>query len=96
MLFVGGKKLIVAGNLVDTDSRQQSNFVANITQETRDRSSQTDFPENLNQTVLGHYLENKLNTDFNDLKVSAGSDRENPHSTSPEIVIVEFEQEEII
>jgi len=81
---------------VDTDSRQQSNFVANITQETRDRSSQTDFPENLNQTVLGHYLENKLNTDFNDLKVDEGSQLGNPAYASQEIVIVEYEQEEII
>jgi len=81
----------------DRDSRQQSNFEAKLTQETRDRSSQTDFPENLkHEEVLGQYLENKLKPDFTDLKVGVGSSLGNPPYASPEIVIVEYEQEEII
>jgi len=81
----------------DNHSCRQSNLETSLTRGTRDRFSQTDFPENFQQeAVLGQYIETKLRPDFNDLKVSAGSDRENPHSASSEIVIVEFEQEEII
>ena len=77
-----------SGNVVD--SRQSYD---NDNLETRDRSSQTEFPQDFqHQAVLGQYLETKLGQDFNEL----GSDRENPHFPSSEIVIVEYEQEEII
>ena len=60
---------------------------SNLTPGTRERSSQTDFPEDFQpQAVLGQYIETKLRPDFNELRVP--SDRE--------IVIVEYEQEEII
>ena len=81
----------------DNDSCRQSNLETSLTRGTRDRFSQTDFPENFqHEEVLGQYLENKLKPDFNDLKVSVGSRLGNPPYASPEIVIVEYEQEEII
>jgi len=67
---------------------------------TRDSPSQTDFPEDFpNDVVLGQYLETKLGSDFTELRVrEGGSDQTVQHHllASPEIVIVEYEQEEII
>ena len=75
---------------------------------TREEFSQTDFQNNLEQEiVLGEYLETKLGPDFKQLKVklSNNSKRNNlsdvanisvTRSNVPEIVIVEYEQEEII
>ena len=67
---------------------------------TRDSPSQTDFPEDFpNDVALGQYLESKLGSAFTELRVSEeGSDQTvQPHLlASPEIVIVEYEQEEII
>ena len=66
---------------------------------TRDSPSQTDFPEDFPSDVaLGQYLETKLGSDLTELRVR-GSDQmvhHHPHLASPEIVIVEYEQEEII
>ena len=67
------------------------------TRVTRDSPSQTDFPEDFpSEVALGQYLETKLGSDLTELRVrEVGSDRHH-HLLSPEIVIVEYEQEEII
>ena len=65
---------------------------------TRDSPSQTDFPEDFpNDVALGQYLETKLGSDLTELRVR-GSDQKvhHQHLASPEIVIVEYGQEEII
>jgi len=77
---------------------------------TREEFSQTDFQNNLEQEiVLGEYLETKLGPDFKQLKVklSNNSKRNNLSEDSvanisvtrmnvPEIVIVEYDEEQII
>lgn len=78
---------------------------------TKEGSSQTDFPTDLEQELLGQYLEAKLEPTINELKVILAS-RDNhssepqtmvtteqvkhDYSPAPEIVIVEYEEDEII
>ena len=78
---------------------------------TKEGSSQTDFPTDLEQELLGRYLEAKLEPTINELKVILAS-RDNhssepqtmvtteqvkhDYSPAPEIVIVEYEEDEII
>ena len=92
-----------SGNIVestqcaDNDNLPQEQPPVKLTRVTRDSPSQTDFPEDFpSEVALGQYLETKLGSDLTELRVrEVGSDRHH-HLLSPEIVIVEYEQEEII
>ena len=94
-----------SGNIVESiqcpenDNLYQSRPPAKLIPPTRDSPSQTDFPEDFpNDVALGQYLETKLGSDLTELRVR-GSDpmvHHQQHLASPEIVIVEYEQEEII
>ena len=94
-----------SGNIVESiqypenDNLHQSRQPVKLTPPTRDSPSQTDFPEDFpNDVALGQYLETKLGSDLTELRVR-GSDQSvhhHQHLASPEIVIVEYEQEEII
>ena len=94
-----------SGNIVESiqcpenDNLYQSRPPVKLIPPTRDSPSQTDFPEDFpNDIALGQYLETKLGSDLTELRVR-GSDQtvhHHPHLASPEIVIVEYEQEEII
>ena len=78
---------------------------------TKEGSSQTDFPTDLEQELLGQYLEAKLEPTINELKVILETiilvnlkhwsqltteQVKHDYSPAPEIVIVEYEEDEII
>ena len=98
-----------SGNIVestqcaDNDNLPQEQPPVKLTRVTRDSPSQTDFPEDFsNDVALGQYLETKLGSDLTELRVREGGADQLVHYhhhhqlASPEIVIVEYEQEEII